>query len=227
MHYLTLKELPSELRPRERLLAHGAASLSNSELLAILLRTGTNKASAIDLAEQPLVEFKELVILMDASVEEMICVRGIGEVKAIQIKAALELGRRMTILPAAERPAIKSPDDVVALVMGEMRYLDREHFRALLLNTKNQVLSVETISVGTLNASMVHPRELFKIAVKKSAANLILVHNHPSGDPAPSKDDINITKRMIKSGDILGIPVLDHLIIGDNRFVSLKSEGLI
>ncbi|MBM7854532.1 DNA repair protein RadC [Desulfohalotomaculum tongense] len=227
MRYLTLKELPKELRPRERLLARGAAALSNIELLAILLRTGTNKTSAVDLAGRLFAEFKDLTGLMEAAVEELASIKGVGPVKAVQIKAALELGKRLAFSPAAKRVAIRSPDDAAALVMEDMRRLDREHFCALLLNTKNQVLSVETISVGTLNSSVVHPRELFKAAIKKSSAAVILLHNHPSGDPAPSREDIAITKRIVKSGEILGISVLDHLIIGDNRFISLKSEGVI
>ena len=227
MEYLTLKEMPEQQRPRERLLHFGASSLSDIELLAILLRTGTKNASAIDLAKLLLAKFGDLQGLLDASVEEMAKLKGIGTAKAVQIKAALELSKRLMILPSAKRVTIRTPKDVVALVMGDMRYLDKEYFRALLLNTKNQVLSIETISIGTLDSSMVHPRELFKIAVKKSAAALILVHNHPSGDPTPSKDDINITKRIVKSGEILGISVLDHVIIGDNKFISLKTEGLI
>ncbi len=227
MQYLPLKKLPAELRPRERLIANGAASLSNTELLAILLRTGTKNASAMDLAERLFVEFKDLAGLLQASIEELAAVRGVGQVKAVQIKAALELSRRLMLLPTAERPTVQSPDDAAGVVMEEMRHLDREHFRAILLNTKNQVLAVETISVGTLNSSMVHPRELFKIAVKKSAAHVIVAHNHPSGDPTPSREDIAITKRIIEGGEILGISVLDHLIIGDNKFVSLKAEGLI
>lgn len=227
MQYLPLKKLPAELRPRERLIANGAASLSNTELLAILLRTGTKNASAMDLAERLFVEFKDLAGLLQASIEELAAVRGVGQVKAVQIKAALELSRRLMLLPTAERPIVQSPDDAAGVVMEEMRHLDREHFRAILLNTKNQVLAVETISVGTLNSSMVHPRELFKIAVKKSAAHVIVAHNHPSGDPTPSREDITITKRIIEGGKILGISVLDHLIIGDNKFVSLKAEGLI
>ncbi|MBO8137256.1 MAG: DNA repair protein RadC [Desulfotomaculum sp.] len=209
------------------MLRNGAASLSNVELLAILLRTGTKNMSAVNLAEHLLAEFKDLPGLLSATVEELSSVKGVGPVKAVQIKAALELSKRLALSPAAKRATIQSPDDAAALVMENMRYLDREHFCILLLNTKNQVLAVETISVGTLNSSLVHPRELFKVAVKRSAAALILLHNHPSGDPTPSREDINITKRIIESGKILGISVLDHLVIGDNKYTSLKAEGLI
>lgn len=227
MQYLTLKEIPEQQRPRERLLSLGASSLSDIELLAIILRTGVKHVSAIDLAGQLLKRFDNLRGLLEASIEEMAEVKGIGKVKAVQIKAALEISRRLMMSPASERITIKSPDDVAALVMNDMRNLDKEYFRILLLNTKNHVLSIETINIGTLNSSMVHPREIFKVAIKKSAAALILFHNHPSGDPSPSTDDINITKRIIQSGDILGIFVLDHIIIGDNKFISLKTEGLI
>lgn len=227
MQYLTLKELPSELRPRERLLSVGAVSLSNIELLAILLRTGTRQSSAVDLAGQLFAHFKDWAGLLDATVEELAAVKGIGSVKAVQIKAALEIGRRLALMPAVKRTTIQSPDDAALLMMENMRHLDREHFKALLLNTKNQVLAVETISIGTLNSSVVHPRELFKVAIKKSCANIILVHNHPSGDPTPSREDIDITRRLQEGGEILGISVLDHLIIGDNKFVSLKSKGII
>lgn len=227
MQYLTIKELPAELRPRERLLTAGAASLSNIELLAILLRTGTKNISAVELAAQLFSQFEDLTGLLDASVEELSSVRGIGSVKAVQIKAALEMGRRLALMPSAQRFTIQSPDDAATMVMESMRYLDREHFKAIFLNIKNQVLALETISVGTLDSSIVHPRELFKAAIRKSSAGIILLHNHPSGDPAPSKEDIEITKRFYKCGEILGISVLDHLIIGDNKFVSLKAKGII
>jgi DNA repair protein RadC len=219
--------MPAELRPRERLLSVGAVSLSNIELLAILLRTGTKQMSAVDLAAQLFAHFKDLTGLLDATVEELAVVKGVGPVKAVQIKAALEIGRRLALMPATKRTIIQSPDDAALLMMDNMRYLDREHFKAILLNTKNQVLAVETISIGTLNSSVVHPRELFKVAIKKSSANIILVHNHPSGDPTPSREDIDITRRIQEGGEILGISVLDHLIIGDNKFVSLKSKGII
>lgn len=227
MQYLTIKELPVELRPRERLLAAGASSLSNIELLAILLRTGTRQMSAVELAGQLLVQFNNLPGLMDASVEELATVKGIGPAKVVQIKAALEIGRRLALMPASKRTTIHSPEDVAALVMDDMRHLDREHFKTVFLNTKNQVLGMETISVGTLDSSIVHPRELFKAAIKKSCAGVILVHNHPSGDPTPSREDIEITKRLSQAGGILGISVLDHLIIGDNKFISLKAKGII
>jgi DNA repair protein RadC len=226
-YHLTIKEMTAESRPRERLAAYGAEALSDTELLAILLRSGTVTATAIDLANQLLVRFGGLRGLMDAALEELQAVKGVGLAKAAQVKAALELGRRAAGRPGEERPVVRTPEEAAGLVMEQMRYLDREHFRAILLNTKNRVLAVEGVSVGTLNASSVHPRELFKNAIRKSAAAVILVHNHPSGDPSPSRQDLDLTRRLVEAGEIIGIPVLDHIIIGDNRFTSLKAQGCV
>lgn len=226
-YHLTIKEMALELRPRERLSAHGAQSLSDAELLAIMLRSGTAAATAIDLANQLLTGFGGLRGLMDVGIDELQGVRGVGLAKAAQVKAAVELGRRAACRPGASRPVVRTPEEAAGLVMEEMRYLDREHFRALVLNTKNHVLAVDKISVGTLNSSAVHPRELFKNAIRRSAAAVVLLHNHPSGDPTPSPQDVDLTKRLVEAGEIIGIPVLDHIIIGDNRFTSFKAEGLL
>ncbi|MCL2337928.1 MAG: DNA repair protein RadC [Firmicutes bacterium] len=224
---VAIRDMPEGLRPRERLLKVGAQFLSDVELLAIMLRTGSADASAIDLAAGLLGHFGGLRQLLDASVEELSVFKGVGPAKVAQIKAALELGRRIAMSTALEKPAIKSPENAAALVMEEMRHLDREHFWALLLNTKNQVLAKEVISIGTLNFSAIHPRELFKAAIKRSAAGVILVHNHPSGDPAPSRQDIEATARLVEAGNIIGIEVLDHLVVGDNKFISFKAQGLL
>lgn len=223
----TIKELPEDIRPRERLLKEGAEALSDIELLAILLRTGSREATALDLASLIMARFKNLHQLVDATVEELSEVKGVGLAKASQVKAALELARRLSQFSASPRPVVKSPGDAAGLVMEEMRHLDREHFRALLLNTKNQVIGVDKVSVGTLNSSAVHPRELFRNAIRRSAASVILMHNHPSGDPAPSREDLDITRRLVEAGKIIGIEVLDHIIIGDNKFISFKAKGLI
>ncbi|WP_088554542.1 RadC family protein [Calderihabitans maritimus] len=224
---LTIKELPEELRPRERMLQVGPQALSNAELLAILIRTGSARETALDLAQKLLCRPNGLRYLVEASIEELSSIKGMGLAKAAQIKAAVELGRRLATSSSELRPCIRSPEDVIRLVMEEMRYLDREHFRAISLNTKNQVIAMDTVSVGSLNSSIVHPRELFKEAIRRSAAALVLVHNHPSGDPTPSQEDIDVTRRLAEAGQILGIKVLDHVIIGDGKYLSMKEKGLI
>lgn len=223
----SIKEMPSEQRPRERLIKEGSGALSDIELLAIMLRVGTIDMSAIELATLLLSKHENLRNLLHVTVEELMSIKGIGVAKAAQIRAALELGRRVAISVAGDRLSIKSPDDAASIVMEEMRHLDREHFVALLLNVKNQLIARELISIGTLNSSSVHPRELFKPAIRRSAASIILVHNHPSGDPEPSREDREVTKRLMEAGKIIGIEVLDHLVIGDNKFVSLKAKGLM
>ncbi len=221
-----IKDMPLNMRPRERLLNQGEASLSEIELIAIILGSGTKKMNAIELANNLLKEYGTLRELMGASVEELQEQPGIGPAKAVQIKAAFELGKRLATSTHFKN-YIKSPDDVKNLVMEEMRYFDKEYFRVLYLDRKNGLISMEDISIGDLSSSIVHPREVFKMAVKKSAAALILVHNHPSGDPAPSPEDVKITKRLKDAGDIMGIELVDHIIIGDNCYVSLKAKDLI
>lgn len=224
---VTMRELPEDLRPRERLLKEGAEILSDIELLAILLRTGSREATALELASMLMARFQGLRSLLDASIEELSDFKGISLGKASQVKAALELGKRLALTPPGSRPVIKTPADAADLMMEEMRHYDREHFRALLLNTKNQVLYQDKVSIGTLNSSTVHPRELFRSAIKRSAAAVILIHNHPSGDPTPSREDLDVTKRLAEAGKIIGIDVLDHIIIGDKKYKSFKAEGLI
>ncbi|NMA01264.1 MAG: DNA repair protein RadC [Clostridia bacterium] len=224
---LTLKEYPLELQPRERLYQLGVQALSDRELLALLLTTGTKGITALEVAENILTENQGFKGLASLSLEELASFPGVGPAKAAKILATFEIGKRVSLRGGELRPIIQSPEDVSNLVMEDMRHYDREHFKTLLLNTKNQVINIETISIGNLNSSLVHPRELFKSAIKRSAAAIILVHNHPSGDPRPSREDINITKRIIEAGNILGIEVLDHIIIGDKVFCSLKEKDLI
>lgn len=226
-YHVTIKKMPAESRPRERMALGGPQALSAQELLAILLGTGNRYQSAIDVAAQILSDLGGLRGLALASLEDFSQVKGIGLAKATQIAAALELGKRISAVGFNERPRIDNPQVASSLVMEEMRHLDREHFRIMILNTKHQVISVETISIGSLNASIVHPREVFKHAMRKSAAALILVHNHPSGDPSPSSEDLNVTKRLMDAGILLGIEILDHIIIGDNKFYSMKDKGII
>ena len=222
-----IRDFPDSERPRERFLQFGAQSLSNQELLALLLRTGTKNESVLQLAERLICHFDGLRMLKDASVDEMTGLNGIGEAKAIQILAAVELGRRITNLCHEDRYVIRSPEDCANYCMNDMRFLSQEHFVCLYLNTKNQVLHKQTIFIGSLNASIVHPREVFKEAFRRSAASVICIHNHPSGDPTPSREDIEVTKRLRECGKLIGIEVLDHLIIGEKKYVSLKEKGYL
>jgi DNA repair protein RadC len=224
---LPIKELPTDERPREKLWTKGAESLSNAELLAILLRTGTPQGSAVRLAEQLLVRYGGLAGLSAIAPVELSKVKGIGPAKAVSIAAAVALSQRLSSLNAAERPIIRSPQDAAELVMARLRYASKEYFMAVLLSTKNHVLALPVVSVGSLNASIVHPRELFREAIFHSAASVILVHNHPSGDPTPSQEDIQLTHKLVAAGRLLDISVLDHMIIGDGKYVSLKEKGII
>ncbi|MFD0713966.1 DNA repair protein RadC [Paenibacillus sp. GCM10027626] len=222
-----LRDVPNEDRPRERMIARGAEALSHAELLAILLRTGTKRESAVLLAAHLLHKCGSLQGLVDMSIDELTAIRGIGPAKAVQLKAGVELGRRLARSRGASSPAIHRPADAAQLLMEEMRYLKREHFVCLFLNTKNHIITQETLSVGTLNASLVHPREVFRAAIRCSCASIICAHNHPSGDPTPSPEDIALTRRLQEAGELVGISLLDHLVIGDNRFISLKEQGLM
>lgn len=222
-----LRDLPSDDRPRERMLKGGPSSLSNAELLAILLRTGTQAESVVALAQRVLQEAGSLRGLSDVSVEQLTGIRGIGEAKAMQLQAGIELGRRMARSVMEDRVKIRSPQDVASLLKEELRYLQKEHFIVLFLNTKNFVIGQETLSMGSLNASIVHPREVFRAAIKRSSASIVCAHNHPSGDPTPSAEDIELTQRLVEAGKLIGIEVLDHLVIGDSGFVSLKEKGYL
>jgi DNA repair protein RadC len=220
-----IRDYPEDERPRERLIQDGPQSLSNHELLAIMLRTGSKEESVLQLSNRLLTSFEGLRLLKDASVDEMMSIKGIGSAKAVQIMAAVELGRRIHRLQYEDRYVIRSPEDAANYVMEDMRFLTQEHFVCLYLNTKNQVLHQQTIFIGSLNASIVHPREVFKEAFRRSAASFICLHNHPSGDPSPSREDIDVTKRLNECGKLIGIELLDHLIIGDQKFISLKEKG--
>ncbi|CAM3458070.1 RadC family protein [Cytobacillus oceanisediminis] len=222
-----IKDFPQDERPRERFVQNGPQSLSNHELIAILLRTGTKEESVLQLSNRLLTKFEGLRLLKDASLDEITAIKGIGAAKAIQLLSAVEIGRRISNLAYDDRYIIRSPEDGANYVMNDMRFLSQEHFVCLYLNTKNQVLHKQTIFIGSLNASIVHPREVFKEAFRRSAASIICIHNHPSGDPTPSREDIEVTKRLAEAGKIIGIDVLDHLIIGENKFVSLKEKGYL
>ncbi len=226
---LRVKDLPEDERPYERLEKFGANMLSNAELLAIIIKTGTRRETSIDVAKRLLKKDEEgigLAFLNHISLEELTGIKGIGKVKAIQLKALAELSKRISSTRRGAEVVIKSPEDVSQYLMGEMRCLAQEEFRILLLNTKNCVTKMCTIAVGGLNASYVEAREIFKEPVRTGAASIILVHNHPSGDPSPSRDDILLTRRAAEAGAIMGIKVLDHIVIGGGTYSSLKEEGL-
>ncbi len=220
-----IQDLPEEERPRERLAKFGAEALSNAELLAILLRVGVKGESAIDLAQRLLSELGGLSGLAKARLPELARLRGFGLAKGAQLQAAMELGRRLAAASETSKVQIRCASEVARYVASWMRYYDQERLVALLLDTRSQVLQKIEVSVGTLSGSPAHPREVFKEVLAYSAHSLILVHNHPSGDPTPSRDDILLTERMVKVGELMGVPVLDHVIIGDGRHVSLKESG--
>lgn len=199
-------------------------NLSDCELISQLIAERDGERISEKLLEAfPAIQY----ILLDSTEEELQAIKGIGKRRVKQIKACCELARRLYKKDTKQGYVIKSPSDVEALLMPDMRYLRKEQFRLILLNTKNVVIEVNTVSEGSLNSSIVHPREVFSIAVKRSCSAVLCVHNHPSGDPEPSSEDIETTRRLINAGDILGVKVLDHVIIGDGRFVSLKERGLI
>jgi DNA repair protein RadC len=221
-----IRDLPESERPRERLQAYGPGSLSTSELLAIIFRTGSRSESAINLGSRLLAQFHGLAGIAKASLADLCEVHGLGLAKAAELKAALELGKRLMVASPEDRPQVKSPTDVANLLMMEMGFLEQEHLRVVLLDTKNHVLGIPTIYMGSLNTSVLRVGELFREAIRANAAAVIVVHNHPSGDPTPSPEDVSITRQIVEGGKLLDIDVLDHLIIGQQRFVSLKERGL-
>lgn len=231
MEYLTIKDMPEDARPRERLERWGAGSLSNQELLAILLRTGAKadgkKYTAIDLATHLLKDFESLKGVAQADFVELQQILGIGPAKACQIMAAFELGKRVAIFTGDSKPIIRQPTDVFDYFSTQMSLLTREEFCVVVLDTKNRLIKHEFVSKGTLNASIVHPRDVFRVAIIHSAAAVILLHNHPSGDPTPSQEDVDITKRLVEAGRIMGVSVLDHLIIAGATYISLKEMHLL
>ncbi len=222
----TIKEMPEDLRPRERLEYVGAGALSVAELLAIVLRTGGRGENVIRQSERILTEFNGLTGLARASFEELTESHGVGKAKVTQIKAAIELGRRLLLAAPQERDKIQSPTDVANLLMLEMGMLEREQVRVVLLDTKNHVQRSPVVYSGSLNAAVIRVGEIFTEAVRANSASLIVVHNHPSGDPTPSPEDVQVTKQIVAAGKLLQIDVLDHLIITRTKFVSLKERRL-
>jgi DNA repair protein RadC len=222
----TIHDLPLGERPRERLLKLGSEALSAQEVLAVILGRGTKGESVMMTSQKLLSRFGSLKGVANASVEELVQTSGIGLAKATQIKAALELGRRLEADTGQKpRPILRSPEDVVAEVRSQLKGKKKEHFLVLCLDTRNRLTNRRLVSMGSLDTSIVHPREVFKEAVSSCAASVIFAHNHPSGDPEPSKEDIELTKRLARAGEIVGIEVLDHIIICDKSFVSLKARN--
>jgi DNA repair protein RadC len=221
-----ITDLASSERPRERLAKLGSQALSNAELLAILLRVGVSGENAVQVGQRLLQVFGNLAGIHRAAFEEVCAQRGIGPAKAAQIKAAIELGHRMSLESPEERPSIHSPADAAALVQYEMSVLEQEYLKVMLLDSRNRVLDIIEVYHGSLNSSQVRVGELFKAAIRRNSAAVIILHNHPSGDATPSPDDIALTRAIVQAGKLLDIEVLDHLVIGRNQFVSLKERGL-
>ncbi|MBM7556180.1 RadC family protein [Halanaerobacter jeridensis] len=224
--YITIKDLPAEERPREKLLKYGVEGLSTTELLAIVLGTGYQNSTALDLANQLLAVSNGLSCLINYSIEELKKIKGIGLAKAAQLKAVGQLSQKLA-MQKINLEHIKSPSDVAQILIARLGHLQQEKFEVVLLNTKHKVIGIKEISRGSLNSSIVHPREVFRIAIKRSSAAIIVAHNHPSGDLTPSQEDIQLTKRLIKAGEIVGIDLLDHLIIAHKNYSSLKEKELL
>jgi DNA repair protein RadC len=223
----TVRDLPRQERPRERLQKFGPEALSAQELLALVIGRGIPKKSVMNIAQELMARFGSIKAINQATIEELSQIKGIGLAKAAQIKACFELGKREELEPELKNFDIKDPEAVVKAIRASIKDKAKEHFKLILLNARNKIIGISTISIGTLNASLIHPREVFKDAITHGAASVVLAHNHPSGDPEPSEDDLKITKKLVDSGKILGIEVIDHIIIAKNGFKSLANEGLI
>ena len=223
---MTIQDMTLEERPREKMILNGAGSLTDAELLAILIRTGTKQFNAIQLGKAIIEKADNIRYLQNITIEELESINGIGKTKAVQIKAALELGNRI----ASYKPAkykIKNPWDIYKYYMESLRYQYKEIFKVVLLNTKNEIITDVDISMGTLNSSLVHPREVYREAIIRSSNKIILLHNHPSGNAEPSKEDKSVTNRLKECGELIGIEVIDHIIIGDGIYFSFKENMLI
>lgn len=224
---MRIKDLPFDDRPREKLREYGANFLSNAELIALVIGSGSIKRSALDVSRDLLNENKGLESIINIGYDQLMQFDGIGDAKACKILASVELAKRFNSIKRDHSKKITCPCDAAYLVMDDLKFKTKEYFNIILLNTKNVVQEVKNISIGSLNTSIVHPREVFIEAIKHSSASIILIHNHPSGDPRPSKEDINLTHRLFEAGELLGINVLDHVIIGEAKYYSMKEEGLI
>jgi DNA repair protein RadC len=223
----TVRDLPKPERPRERLQKLGPDALSSQELLALVIGRGIPKKSVMTIAQELMARFGNVKAISQATLEELSQIKGIGPAKAAQIKACFELAKRENLEADEESFDIKNPEAVFKLMSSSIKDKAKEHFKLILLNSRNKKIGISTISIGTLTTSLVHPREVFKDAITHSAASVILAHNHPSGDPEPSEDDLKITRKLVESGKILGVEVIDHIIIGKTNFYSFREKGLI
>ncbi|SCZ77213.1 RadC family protein [Acidaminobacter hydrogenoformans] len=225
---MTMKSMPEGERPREKMIKTGASALSNAELIATVIGSGSSQESALTLAHRVLsLDPKGLSHLAGANIEELSSIRGIGVSKACQIMAVAELGRRICSEQTSVKVKVAGPAEIAEIMIVEMRHLVKEVFKVVLLDTKNQIISIEDISVGSLNASIVHPREVFQPAIRRSANAVVLIHNHPSGHPEPSTEDKRVTERLVEAGQLMGIQVLDHIVIGDLKYYSFKEHDMM
>lgn len=222
-----IKELPIKERPRERFIKYGASSMQSFELIAIILRTGSKNESVLELAKRVTYRFESLKALSNASIADLKSIKGIGDSKAIELLASFELGKRVNKESFNAKNKLHSPENIYMYLKGELEMKTQEHFIALYLNTKGELIKKETLFIGSLNSSLIHPREIFKHAVLNSAASIIICHNHPSGDPTPSRQDTEITKLIHKNSLMMDIELLDHIIIGKDRYYSFKEKGNI
>jgi len=223
---LKLKDLPEDERPRERLMKLGPSALSNTELLAIILRSGTAEENVLGMSAQ-LLQRHNISELSRVSISQLEKIRGIGKSKACQISACFELGRRLASHTVKRSPLIKTSGDAVRIYGPEMKHLKKEHLKAVLLDSRCRLIKDETVSIGSLDANIVHPREVYRLALLESASYVMLMHNHPSGDPTPTREDIEATRKLSAAGNAIGIPLIDHLVIGNGKFVSMRSAGLM
>jgi DNA repair protein RadC len=222
----TVRDMPRQERPRERLQRLGPDALSSQELLALIIGRGVSKRSVLDIAQELINRFGSVHGMSNATIEELSAIHGVGLAKAAQIQAAFELAKRQVLENDIPKFTVNDPQTLVKAIRATIQDKAKEHFKLVILNTRNKVIGIITISIGTLNASLVHPREVFKEAIQRSASSVILVHNHPSDDIEPSEEDIRLTRRMVEAGKIMGIEVLDHIIITRHNFLSMKSRGL-
>ncbi len=221
-----VKDWPNNERPRERLIKQGSEALSESELLAIILRTGSANQNVVDLSKSILKKY-DLRDLSVATYAEINKFNGVSKAKACQLMACFEIGKRLASVSNVKKTYIESSDDIASVLFPELRFIKKEKFIGVYLDSRNSLIKMETISVGNLNSSIIHPRELFKVAIQLSANSVIIAHNHPSGDPTPSKEDIYITKKIISAGRVIGIPVLDHIIVGEDEYISMAEQNVV